>query len=90
MFQKGVQNGTPKGGTLWDARLFSVAMLFFNRFWGLPSLLWTIICTQFRGLGIYFLLFSELHVSHMWERVGCMQVFYFQLALQVELVSALI
>ena len=29
VFQKGVRNGTPKGGTLWDARLFSVALLFF-------------------------------------------------------------
>ena len=60
VFQKGDQNGTPKGGTLWSARLFYVASLFFARFLGLPSLLWTIICPHFRALGLDFLVFSRL------------------------------
>ena len=60
VFQKGDQNGTPKGGALWGARLFYVASLFFTRFWGLPSLLWTIICPHFRALGLDFLVFSRL------------------------------
>ena len=29
VFQKGVRNGTPKGGGLWSARLFYVVSLFF-------------------------------------------------------------
>ena len=57
---KRVPNGSPKGGTLWSARLFYVASLFFRRFWGLPSLLWTIICPHFRALGLDFLVFSRL------------------------------
>ena len=28
--------------------------------WGLPSLLWTIICSHFRSLGLDFLVFSRL------------------------------
>ena len=60
VFQKGDQNGSPKGGTLWSARLFHVASLFFARFLGLPSLLWTIICPHFRALGLDFLVFSRL------------------------------
>ena len=45
---------------MWDARLFSVALLFFVRFLGLPTLLWTIIFTYFRVLGLDFLMFSGL------------------------------
>ena len=60
VFQKGDQNGTPKRATVWGARLFYVASLFFTRFWGLPNLLWTIICPHFRALGLDFLVFSRL------------------------------
>ena len=35
----------------WDAFLFSVALLLFARFWGLPSSLWTRICTREGGRG---------------------------------------
>ena len=35
----------------WDAFLFSVALLFFARFGGLPSSLWTRICTREGGRG---------------------------------------
>ena len=43
---------------MWDAFLFCVALLFFARFWGLPSLLWKIICPHFRIWSIDFLVFS--------------------------------
>ena len=58
-----------KGGGLWGAFLFSVVLQFFARFWGLPSLLWKIICPHFRVLGLDFHVFSKLQVSHMVERV---------------------
>ena len=60
VFQKGVRNGTPKGGSLLGSCLFYVGLLFFARFWGLPTLLWTIICPHFRALGLDFLVFSRL------------------------------
>ena len=60
VFQKGVRNDTPKGGALWGSCLFYVGLLFFARFWGLPTLLWTIICLHFRALGLDFLVFSRL------------------------------
>ena len=49
--RKGSKKVPQKGGTLWDAFLFSVALLFFARFWGLPSSLWTRICTREGGRG---------------------------------------
>ena len=58
--RKGSKKVPQKGVGLWDAFLFSVALLFFARCWGLPSLLWTIICPHFRILGLDFLVFSRL------------------------------
>ena len=49
--KKGSKKVPQKGGTLWDAFLFSVALLFFARFRGLPSSLWTRICTKEGGRG---------------------------------------
>ena len=52
---------------MWDACLFSVALLFFARFWGLPTLLWIIIYLHFRVWGLDFLVFSRLRF-HIWGR----------------------
>ena len=53
--RKGSKKEPQKGGTLWGAFLFSVALLFFARFWGLPSLLWTIIYPHFQFWALIFL-----------------------------------
>ena len=52
---------------MWSARLLYVVLLSFARFWGLPSLTWTIICLYFQVLGLYFLVFSRLRF-HIWGR----------------------
>ena len=41
--------------------------VFFGESWGLPSLLWTIICPHFRVLGFDFLVLSRLRF-HIWGR----------------------
>ena len=67
VFQKEIGNGSPKGGTLWSARLLYVVLLFVLDFWDfrthfgpefvLTSEVWASIF--FRFLGSRF---------HIWER----------------------
>ena len=58
--KKGTKMVPQKGVPCETLASFMFGLLFFARFWGLPSLLWTIICPHFRALGLDFLVFSRL------------------------------
>ena len=67
--KKGTEMVPQKGGPCERVASFFVALMFFDRFLSIHSLLWKIICPHFRVLGLDFHVFSKLQVSHMVERV---------------------